>query len=151
RYPERMRDAFHGLLMERLGDHPEWSKYLVKSFAANKPYDLLAREVLRAAPRDESVRGAAFFYAKRLENYGQNPVDYAGLTRDVGRLFLGKDLRCAQCHDHLFIGDYKQRDFQGLLAFFQNAYLQDGAYPTVGERPTAKKLPFMSVFKKVPH
>ena len=79
--------------------------------------------MLRAAPAEG--QGAAFFLAKRLENYGQNPVDYPALTRDVGRLFLGKDLQCAQCHDHLFIDDYKQADFQGLFAFVQNAYLAD--------------------------
>ncbi len=111
------------MFMERLGDQADWSNYLQKSFAANKPWDQMAREILRADSRDEATQGAAFFIAKRLENYGQNPVDYPALTRDVGRLFLGDDLRCAQCHDHLFINDYKQRDFQGLFAFVQNAYL----------------------------
>src|SRR4029079_14264551 len=82
--------------------------------------------------------------------YGQNPVDYPALTRDVGRLFLGMDLRCAQCHDHLFIDDYKQADFQGLLAYFQNTFLHDLKSATVGEKPTTADLEFMSVFKKVP-
>ena len=138
-YPRRLQEAFHVMLMERLGDHPEWSKYLRESFAANKPWDQLSREILRGRPRDEATRGAAFFYAKRLENYGQNPVDYPGLTRDVGRLFLGMDLRCAQCHDHLFIGDYKQADFQGLHTFFQNLYLHDAKVPAIGERVTTQK------------
>jgi len=148
-YPRRMQEMFHVLLMERRGDHAEWTKYLRKSFEANKPWDQMAREILRAAPGDEATRGAAFFYAKRLEHYGENPIDYPGLTRDVGRLFLGRDLRCAQCHDHLFVKEYKQHDFQGLFAFFQNTYLHDMSYPTVGERPMAQKLTFMSVFKKV--
>ncbi len=150
-YARRMTDLFHVMLMERLGDHPEWTRYLQASFAANKPWDAMAREILRAAPRDEKTKGAAFFYAKRLDHYGQNPVDYPGLTRDVGRLFLGKDLRCAQCHDHLFVNEYKQADFQGLHAFFQNTFLQDAGYPTVGEKPTLVSLEFMSVFKRVPH
>jgi hypothetical protein len=148
-YPRRMQELFHVMLMERRGDHAEWTKYLRKSFEVNKPWDQMAREMLRAAPGEEATRGAAFFYAKRLEHYGENPVDYPGLTRDVGRLFLGRDLRCAQCHDHLFVKEYKQHDFQGLFAFFQNTYLHDASYPTVGERPMAQKLAFMSVFKKV--
>jgi hypothetical protein len=147
-YARRMQEAFHVMFMERLGDHLEWEKYLRSSFAANKPWDQMAREILRAAPCHEMTRGASFFLAKRLENYGANPVDYAALARDVGRLFLGKDLRCAQCHDHLFIGEYKQADFQGLFAFVQNAYLVDRAYPTVGERPPGGKIAFVSVFGK---
>jgi hypothetical protein len=149
-YPRAMQEHFHLMLMERLGDHPAWSEYLRTSFARNKPWDRMAREILRADPTDEKARGANFFYAKRLEHYGENPIDYPGLTRDVGRLFLGMDLGCAQCHDHLFIDDYKQLDFQGLFAFFQNTYLQDPRAPLVGEKPTTKKLEFMSVFKKKP-
>src|SRR5262249_35352892 len=150
-YAPHMADVFHVMLMERLGDHPEWSTWLRESFAKNKPWDQMSREILRADPGDTSNKGAAFFFAKRLEHYGENPVDYPGLTRDVGRLFLGKDLRCAQCHDHLFISDYKQEHFQGLFAFFRNTYLNDGPSAIVGEKPTTQKLPFASVFKKVPH
>jgi len=149
-YALRMTEFFHIHLMERLGEHPEWNKYLQSSFASNKRWDQMAREILRADPNDAANRGAAFFYAKRLENYGQNPVDYSALTRDVGRLFLGKDLRCAECHDHLFIDDYQQQHFQGLHAFFQNTFLVDAKTPAVGEKPTTKKIEFMSVFKKVP-
>jgi len=149
-YARHMQERFHVVLMERLGDNPQWTKYLHDSFAANKPWDQMAREILRADPQNEATRGAAFFYAKRLDHYGQNPIDYPGLTRDVGRLFLGVDLRCAQCHDHLFIEDYKQEDFQGLSAFFQSAYLEDLGLPVVGEKPTTEKTAFMSVFAKVP-
>lgn len=149
-YATRMQQLFHVMLMERLGDHDEWTRYLQASFEANKPWDAMVREMLRADPANEKARGAAFFYAKRLENYGQNPVDYPGLTRDVGRLFLGKDLRCAECHDHLFVAEYKQADFQGLFAFFQNTFLADPKTFVVGEKPTTAKLAFMSVFTKVP-
>lgn len=149
-YAARMADLFHVALMERLGDHADWTAYLRESFARNKPYDRMVREMLRADWRDPAAKGASFWLAKRLENYGQNPVDYSGLTRDVGRLFLGKNFGCAECHDHLFIGDYKQQHFQGLHAYFKNAYLANPAKMTVGERPTTEKLAFASVFEKVP-
>ena len=55
-----------------------------------------------------------------------------------------------QCHDHLFIDDYKQQHFQGLFAFVQNTYLLDAKGPIVGEKPTTSKVGFMSVFKKQP-
>ena len=90
------------------------------------------------------------FLSKRLENYGQNPVDYPGLVRDVGRLFLGVDVQCAQCHDHLFIEDYKQEDFQGLSAFLSQTVLrQDVKFPAVAENPVTKKVAFKSVFVQV--
>lgn len=149
-HPKRMADLFHVMLMERLGDHADWSAYLKTAFETNKPWDVMARDMLRCDAADPKGKGASFFLSKRLENYGQNPVDYPALTRDIGRLFLGKNLQCAQCHDHLFIKDYKQQDFQGLFAFVQNAYLVDAKPATVAEKPTTAKLAFMSVFKKQP-
>jgi len=135
-YPRRMQELFSVMLMERLGDQPDWASYLRTSFEKNKPWDRMARELLHASSKEEAARGAAFFMSKRLENYGENPVDYPALTRDLGRLFLGVNLQCAQCHDHLFIRDYSQRDFQGLFAFVQNAYLEKPMPPAVG--PTAR-------------
>jgi hypothetical protein len=149
-YPRRMTEAMHVMLMERNGDHPEWAKFLQTAFEKNKPWDQIVREILYPNPDDETARGAAFFWTKRLEHYGENPVDLPGLTRDVGRLFLGLDLQCAQCHDHLFIDDYKQVDFQGLFAFVSHTTIRsDVKFPAVAEPLVQKKLAFASVFKKV--
>ncbi len=147
-YSKTMANTFHIHFMERLGDNTEWMKYLEDSFKKNKGWNVMAKEILRGINSKEDLKGANFFFSKRLENYGQNPVDYSALTRDVGRLFLGKDFRCAECHDHLFIDEYKQADFKGLFAFFQNTYLADAKAGVVGEKLTAKKVEFMSVFKK---
>ena len=147
-YSKQMANTFHIHFMERLGDNAEWMKYLEDSFKKNKGWNVIAKEILRGINSKEELKGANFFFSKRLENYGQNPVDYSALTRDVGRLFLGKDFRCAECHDHLFIDEYKQADFKGLFAFFQNTYLADAKAGVVGEKLTAKKVEFMSVFKK---
>lgn len=148
-YAPRMADAFHVMFMERLGDNPEWTAYLTASFQKNKPWDQMAREILRADPKDEANRGASFFLSKRLDHYGQNPVEYSALTRDVGRLFLGKNFQCCECHDHLFIPEYKQQDFQGLHAFFKNTFLVNAAKLQVGEKLTAEKTNYASVFDKV--
>ena len=148
-YAKRMTDLFHVMFMERLGDHVEWTRYLNEAFQQNKPWDKMAREILRADAADQANRGAAFFLSKRLENYGQNPVDYPALTRDIGRLFLGRNLQCAQCHDHLFIDEYKQEHFQGLFAYVQNVALHDAKTPAVAEKAMTGKVAFMSVFKKI--
>jgi Protein of unknown function (DUF1549)/Protein of unknown function (DUF1553) len=149
RYARRMRDLFNIMLMERRGDDVAWLTYLEASFKANKPWDQLAREILKPDRNDEQTRAAAYFYTKRLEHYGQNPIDYPGLTRDVGRLFLGKDFQCAQCHDHLFVKDYKQADFQGMYITYKNLAIDTQAkFPAVAEGVLTQKVEFVSVFKK---
>lgn len=148
-YVRRMRDVLHVQLMERLGDHDEWTKFLETSITANTPWNEFVRTILQPGTEEEPKRGAAFFLTKRLESYGQQAVDLPGLTRDVGRLFLGVDLQCAQCHDHLFVDDYKQVDFQGLHTFLQHTFIrQDVKFPAVGEKLVDKKTEFMSVFVK---
>ncbi|HUP78961.1 MAG TPA: DUF1549 domain-containing protein [Pirellula sp.] len=147
RYALRMTDAFNIMLIERRSKHEEWFKYLRSSFSSNKPWDTIVREILSPDAESEVDRGSALFYTSRLEHYGQNPPDVPGLVRDVGRMFLGVDVQCAQCHDHLFVDDYKQVDYQGLYAFVANTLLrQDVKFPAVGENPLLKKVAFKSVF-----
>lgn len=145
------RAIWHRVLMERLGEHDEWNKFLTTAFEQNLPWDAFVRTILDPPVDDEAKRGAAFFLTKRLENYGQQPVDLPALTRDVGRFFLGVDLQCAQCHDHLFVDDYKQLDFQGLHSFLAHTFIrQDVKFPAVGEKVIAKRTEFQSVFVKEP-
>lgn len=147
----RMQQWLHVMLMERLGEHDEWTGYLKASVEANKPWDRLVRELLNPNSEDEATRGSAFFFSKRLENYGQNPVDVPALVRDVGRLFMGIDVQCAQCHDHLFVDDYKQEYYQGLFAFVGQVSLRGGLpYPAITEKPLQKKVEFVSVFVQEP-
>ncbi len=145
-YADRMQDLFHVVLMERRGENPEWAKFLHYSFEQNKPWDQIAQAMLAPKPQEEQLRGGAFFMTKRLEKYGENPTDYSGLTRDVGRLFLGVDLQCAECHDHLFIEDYKQVDFQGLMFVYKNLGIQKEKFPAIKQTAMTEKLEFISVF-----
>jgi hypothetical protein len=147
KWASRMADLFHVVLMERRGDDADWRAWLEQSFAANKPWNQLVYQVLNADADDEENRAAAYFMSKRLDKYGQNPVDYPGLVRDIGRMFLGQDLQCAECHDHLFIDDYKQLDFQGLFAVYRNTFVRrDVKFPAVGEKAMTVPIEFVSVF-----
>ena len=120
RFPRRMADLFDSMLMERRADKhvksPEWEKYLYESFAAGKPLNELCHEILSADGADPKNRAPARFYLDR-------EVDVDLLTRDVGRIFFGKDLQCAQCHDHPVIADYYQTDYYGIYAFLQRSVL----------------------------
>ncbi len=119
-YPRHMAGVFSVMLMERRADkvipQPNGSSILRASLAANKPYNQLAREILAADGVDSALRPAAKFY---LDRDGDPNL----LTRDVGRIFFGRDFQCAQCHDHPIIDSYYQADYYGLFACFNRGAL----------------------------
>ena len=55
--------------------------------------------------------GAAGFLARWSENVNN-------LASATSKVFLGTRIQCAQCHDHIYEEDWKQKDFQGMAAFF---------------------------------
>ena len=114
RYAVHMANVFDVMLMERRPDKhvttPEWQKYLQAAFQNNVPFDQLAREILSADGVDTNLRPAAKFFLDR-------DAEPNTMARDVGRIFFGMDLQCAQCHDHPLVDHYLQTDYYGLYAF----------------------------------
>jgi hypothetical protein len=89
---------------------PVWRAFLTDAFAENRPWDTLARDILGSDGTDEKTGpGVKFFLARSTEAHV--------VTRDVSRLFLGRDYQCAQCHDDPRYEDYKQADYFGIYAF----------------------------------
>jgi hypothetical protein len=119
-HARRMQYVFDTMLMERRPDKhiksDEWRNYLRQSFAQNKPWDQMVREILTADGSDKETRPAAKFLLDREMKIDQ-------MTRDLGRIFLGRDLQCAQCHDHPNIDEYLQSHYHGLSAFLSRSYL----------------------------
>lgn len=119
-FARHMAQVFDVQWMERRNDKhvksPEWQEYLRQSFLANKPYDQMVREILSADGVDPAKRTAVRFY---LDRDGEPNL----LTRDVGRMFFGMDLQCAQCHNHPLIEDYFQADYYGLYAFLNRSFV----------------------------
>ena len=72
-------------------------------------------ELLSASGTDPKNRAPARFFLDR----GSEPNL---ITRDVGRIFFGRDMQCAQCHNHPLVKDYLQSDYFGLLAFISPGY-----------------------------
>lgn len=136
------------MLMERRAEKhvkaPGWRQFLEDSVAANKPWDQLVSELFSVDGADEKTRPLARWV---LEREG----DPHALTRDVGRIFLGRDTACAQCHDHPRIDDYVQRDYYGLEAFFCRTYLfqPDPNKPGLLGEKAEGEATFTSVFTKV--
>ncbi len=138
--------AFDLILMERRPDNrittSEWRKYLEESLAAKKPFDQLAREILAADGTDATQRPAAKFYLDRN-------VETHALTRDVSRMFFGRDVQCAQCHDHPLVDDYLQKEYYGLFSFLNRSFLfedpKDNKKAYLGEKAEGE-VEFASVF-----
>ncbi|MCA9050390.1 MAG: DUF1549 domain-containing protein, partial [Planctomycetaceae bacterium] len=141
------------MLMERRANThvsaDEWTVWLLKSVRENKPWNVLAREILSADGDDPAMRPAARFALDR----GAEPNL---LTHDISRIFFGRDVQCAQCHDHPLVSDYLQADYQGLLAFVAPSYAVvrkegDKDVTVIAER-AGSDLTFESVFSKgTPH
>ena len=146
-HARHLATTFDIMLMERRTDkhikNDEWHTYLFASFATNKPLNLLAREILGADGTEEKLRPAARFYLDR-------EAEPHLLTRDLGRMFFGMDLQCAQCHDHPRIDDYFQRDYHALLAFVNRTTLftDEKAKRTLLSEKIDGDTPFASVFTK---
>lgn len=140
-----MAVRFDVMLMERRGEaHTKtgpWRDWLEESFAANRPWHALVRDLIAADGSDEKTRHTARWLLER-------EADQNALTKDAGRLFLGQDIACAQCHDHPRVDDYQQRDYAGLQAFFNRTYLfrPDTKKPGVVGEQASGDLSYLSVF-----
>jgi hypothetical protein len=92
--------------------------YLGESFAANKPYNVMVRELVTATgdarPDMENYNGAVNFLIEKLDEGG---VQAAAKTAQI---FLGMSVQCTQCHNHPF-NEHRQNQFWELNAFFRQA------------------------------
>jgi len=95
--------------------------YLQTSFAANKPYHQMVRELVTATgatrPGMEGYNGAVNFLVEKLDEGG------AQATAKTAQLFLGMSVQCTQCHNHPF-NDYRQNQFWELSAFFRQTAVE---------------------------
>lgn len=145
-FVRHMTNVFDVTWMERRGDMhvpaAEWRAFLFDCFARGLGLDEITRLILSADGSEPGNRGASKFFLDR-------EAEPHLLVRDVGRLFLGRDLQCAQCHDHPLVDDYKQAHYYGLFAFFNRSYLAADArgLMTLGEKCEGEAT-FSSVFKK---
>ncbi len=152
RFARHWATSLDVMLMERRPgknvNAEEWQNYLLAAARENRPLNQLMSELLRADGADPKRRPAARFYLDR-------ECDPNLITRDVGRIFFGRDMQCAQCHNHPLVKDYQQSDYYGLLAFFHSGYAltrKDGKTETTFYAEKAgTDLAFDSVFVKGDH
>ncbi|MFM7845660.1 MAG: DUF1549 and DUF1553 domain-containing protein [Planctomycetota bacterium] len=110
------------------------TRWLHKQFAANRPYDEMAREILTAQGPVQSEGPVSLF--KSLD---QPEV----ASRSISQLFLGVRIECAQCHHHPS-ERWGQDDYAGLAGFFTGVSLKrlpDGTEAVVSRGGTDVKHP----------
>ena len=114
-YARHMTDVFSVMLMERRSNAADWLAFLKSSIEQNKPWTEIVATIIAADGVDAKNRGPVNFYFARN-------VEPNLMTREVGRIFFGMDIQCAQCHDHPLIDDYLQADYYGIYAFLNRTY-----------------------------
>jgi hypothetical protein len=85
-----------------------YEDWVIDSVASNKPYDQMARE--RIAAQGYSAPARNFYNVQELSA----PET---VMPELVRVFMGRRIECAQCHNHPFEA-WSQDQFWGLAAFF---------------------------------
>lgn len=110
-------------------------QYLQGAFAENKPWSQMVYDLIAAEGRTPQNPEVGY-----LMSFQNRKPDMAGITSKV---FLGKQIQCAQCHDHPY-EDVTTDDFEGMEAFFRmfnTGARGDGAnrYWFTKDQPTRNK------------
>ena len=114
-FAERWVNLFYLATVNQRPPAPEpFVDWLGKELNDGKRWDEVVRAVLTAnGPIDEAPQGLFFYYNGDMN--GQfTPKILAG---NIGQVFLGVQLQCAECHHHPF-STWKQGDFWAVAAFF---------------------------------
>jgi hypothetical protein len=140
-YSQHMRDVFDVVFMGRKAPERgrrrgqqdggayrrDWLSYLEQSFAQNRPWNQMVRDMLLARPDGPQNKGAVWFLYARQEKYQE-------IAETVSPAMFGVQVQCAQCHNHPLAKEILQAHYWGLVAFFnrgKNKITKDG--PCVAE------------------
>ena len=98
--------------------------YLLKSFAENRSWDRMFREMMLPDEKDAKMQGANDFIKTRVKDLNK-------LTIEASSTFFGVNVSCAQCHDHPHVQAWTQDQFYGMKSFFART-VDSGGF--IGER-----------------
>jgi hypothetical protein len=97
--------------------HEAFRGWIRDALRSNMPYDRFVKRMLTAkGPSD--LDPAVGFLAAGLFNSKED--GHKDIVERTARVFLGMQIRCAECHDHPF-DDWTQQDFYGMASFFWQA------------------------------
>ncbi len=134
-HARHLAECYHHILLGRASgrgrnrDERErhFLPYLRWAFASNRPWDAIARDLIVARPESPEAKGAAWF----LYDQRDDPGEMAAATAST---LFGKQIKCAECHDHPIAPEIGQRHYHALVAFFSRTRnVKTPAGPALGE------------------
>ena len=111
-YARHFADIWQGLLISKNTDarrvqRPPFTDWITTQFEKNRPYNELVRDILTATGPQDKNPATTFWLTQ---------VTVDRMTDTIGKVFLGSQIQCAQCHNHPFTG-WKQDEYWGMAAF----------------------------------
>ena len=100
-----------------------FKRYLRELVGRDLPYDEAVREMLTAVG-DTTVRPAGNFWHPAID-FMLKKFEINKAVPTITRLFLGKRLECAECHNHP-LENLTQDDFYGVAAFLARTQVKHG-------------------------
>lgn len=107
-----------------------WLDYLEWVFRTNRPWNFVAKDLVLSRPKEGVESGASWFLFEQKNDHSE----MAKLTMSA---LLGKQIQCAQCHDHPVSPEIEQRHYWGMVSFFSRSInVQTNKGMRVAERAT---------------
>jgi len=107
------REPFCDWMSASLNAGRGWDEIVLDMLTAEGSFNFITRGKRLGSTEPQAL----FLLLNTEEGQGKGP-NPAWLAGESGRLFLGVQLQCAECHDHPFTASWKQTDFWGLAAFY---------------------------------
>ena len=126
------------------GNYRQW---LLDSFTANKPYDVMLAELIDPTmPGHQAAENQDLFGTKYQVEFVRNEDHTVTLqtAAAVGQVFLSTAMKCASCHDHFENAQWTQERFLGFAGLFAPRDLEQ-IRCDVHSRPIRRRPAFPSI------
>ncbi len=111
-HARHLADIWQGLLISKNSDarrvqRQPFTDWIAEQFEKNRPYNETVRAILTAEGPQDTNPATTFWLSQ---------VTVDRMTDTIGKVFMGSQIQCAQCHNHPFTG-WKQEEYWGMAAF----------------------------------
>jgi mono/diheme cytochrome c family protein len=124
-YAAHMSEIFDVVLMGRKSEvgkahrsqrkpDEKWMGFLQASFANNRPWNEIVRQIIVARPEKAEDAGAEWYLYERKDNH-------QAIAEALAPIAFGVNVKCAQCHSHPLAPEIEQRHYWGIVAAFNRS------------------------------